>query len=342
MASEPTQASVTPTDFAKGLCEQMEARRERFQAALPAHVSLDRWLATAKAHVMREPGRLVYDDFKNRWIEPRTFWLALDAAARSGLMLDGKEASFVRYGAAVQFMPGYQGLIKLMKQSGEVRRVWADVVYTNDEYDVERGTHPKLTHKPLLAGIRGDRVGAYCVVVDNDGQVDFEWMRAEEIEAIKAKARGRDNPWNSPFEDEMWKKSTFRRISKRYSLSSELDEIIRRDDVYVDVGPSPDPSGFEPSPEAPAHEDESQDPADAGPGTGNMAGHQPAAPARRRTRAQTAMGTGAPTQEEIDENFVHGDDEQGPEPDEPRRPSRQGDPDYPPAPEAAGGAEDPI
>lgn len=48
----------------------------------------------------------------------------------------------------VQIMPGYRGLLKLARNTGEVSTVFAECVYRGDKFTYQRGTDPKIDHVP--------------------------------------------------------------------------------------------------------------------------------------------------------------------------------------------------
>lgn len=132
-----------------------------------------------------------------------------------------------------QLITGYRGLIKLARQSGEVSSVTAQVVYTNDTYDVELGLDPRVLHKPNLTGDRGDMLFAYAGVVLKDGGHQLDVMTRSDIEKIRMRSQtGKKNtgPWAHDTA-EMWRKTVLRRLMKYCPLSSDrLQRAMQRDD----------------------------------------------------------------------------------------------------------------
>lgn len=134
-----------------------------------------------------------------------------------------------------QFIPGYRGLVKLARNSGEVADVWAEVVYEKDQFNYELGVNPKLEHK------RNDQVTdagaikyAYAVARFRDGERKFVVMNKREIDTIKARSSSKDKngnlvgPWID-WEAEMAKKTAVRRLSKLLPLSVETQTTITTD-----------------------------------------------------------------------------------------------------------------
>lgn len=182
----------------------------------------------------------------------KTLLKAIMDAAQAHLYIDGQECALVPYKGAVKFSPGYKGLLKLARNSGELAAINAAVVYKTDvfEYFVdEKGEHIK--HQPNMlvqSKDRGEPVATYCVARTKDGGVYIEVMTEEEIQACKKvspAARMGDSPWDGPFADEMRKKTLFRRISKRLPSSTDLNVAIHADDPLFNPDPEPEP---EPTP----------------------------------------------------------------------------------------------
>jgi recombination protein RecT len=68
-----------------------------------------------------------------------------------------------------------------------------------------------------------------------DGELYVEPLTADDIEKIRSVSRSRDKgPWVDWWE-EMAKKSALRRLAKRLPNSSDLDDLLRRDDELYDL-----------------------------------------------------------------------------------------------------------
>jgi len=112
---------------------------------------------------------------------------------------------------------GYQGLLKLIYQSGEVTSVRAREVCERDGFEYEEGLAPILRHKPAImhAEGRGRLVAVYSVADMKDGAVRFELMTRDECERIRDRDGGASelSPWSTdPIE--MCKKTVVRRFAK--------------------------------------------------------------------------------------------------------------------------------
>lgn len=124
----------------------------------------------------------------------------------------------------------YKGLAELVRRSGDVSYIHADVVYSADEWSYGYGTDAHLRHKPFMGTARGDRVAFYSYVRLKDGSEDFIVMSPPEVEKIRKRSKASDaGPWVTDY-DEMGKKTAFRRHSKWLPLSVEVRKAVESED----------------------------------------------------------------------------------------------------------------
>lgn len=131
-----------------------------------------------------------------------------------------------------QFIPGFRGLVKLARQSGEVADVDAQVVYERDDFKYELGLNQTLTHKRNDDVVDPGKLKyAYAVARFRDGERKFVVLNEREINAIKAKSASKTRegqivgPWFE-HEAEMWKKTAVRRLCKMLPLSVDVARKI--------------------------------------------------------------------------------------------------------------------
>jgi recombination protein RecT len=118
-------------------------------------------------------------------------------------------------------MIDYKGIAAVVRRSGEIKTLHADVVYSKDEFDCAYGSKGHLIHKPSLDEDRGRLIAAYSFVTLSDGTDDFILMSRFDIEKIRKRSKTPDNgPWVTDF-DQMAAKSVFRRHSKWLPWSTE-------------------------------------------------------------------------------------------------------------------------
>lgn len=175
---------------------------------------------------------------------PGSFLNAIIQASHLGLEIGGVlgQAYLVPFKGEIKMMPGYRGLISLARRSGEINSINAQVVYENDEFDLELGLDTKVRHRPKLNGDRGSPIIAYMVAHFRDGGSHFEWMTVAEIMKIKMRSSavvaaiksGKETPWDTDLE-EMIKKTVIRRGWKFLPMSIEMQSasVI---DTAMDTG----------------------------------------------------------------------------------------------------------
>jgi recombination protein RecT len=117
------------------------------------------------------------------------------------------------------------GVLKLIRNSGELESIAARIVFENDKFEYQLGDDEKIVHTPLLKGMRGQPMGAYAIAKMKEGAIYREYMTADEIEAVKNASKAKDGPaWSGQFYLEMWKKSVLKRLAKGYKRTSRKQQ----------------------------------------------------------------------------------------------------------------------
>lgn len=136
--------------------------------------------------------------------------------------------------------PSYQGLVKLLTDSGSVNNVYAHLIYENDIFEQILGTENTIVHKPKL-GNRGNAIGVYGVAVLANGGKQTEVMDIEEVNEIRASSESYKSfkagkvsscIWESWY-DEMARKTVIKRLVK-YLPKSNYDKIAAAIDLTND------------------------------------------------------------------------------------------------------------
>lgn len=218
--------TVNVTQFNKSLSNM----RPEFKKALPPQVTVEKFERVCATAISGNPRLLDADR--------RTLFGAMTKAAQDGLLPDGRECALVMFGKEVQYMPMVAGIMKKVRNSGEVGNWSVHIVRENDAFDYELGDEERIIHKPARKD-RGEVLGAYSIVTLTGGEKSREYMDVAEIEAVRSRSRAKDSgPWKTDYA-EMCKKTVIRRHSKRLPMSTDLDEFIRRDDELTDLEPAP-------------------------------------------------------------------------------------------------------
>ena len=226
-----TQASGNPVAVIRHNLQQMAPE---LKAALPAHVTPEKFTRVAMTAIQNNPALQNADR--------RSLFGAIVRLAQDGLLPDGREAALVLFGNKAQAMPMIAGVLKKIRQSGEVAKVSAHVVHANDHFVWKLGFDEDVEHAPpALDQPRGQPIGAYATAVLKDGSRLLEVMSLEEIEQVRAVSRASKNgPWVTWW-GEMARKTVMRRLSKRLPMSTDLeDEVFSKDETLAHRDERPD------------------------------------------------------------------------------------------------------
>jgi recombination protein RecT len=207
------------------LRDQLQSMEGQFKAALPAHIPVERFMRVVMTAIQNNPGLLE--------CERRSLWNSAIRAAQDGLLPDGREGAIVKYANIAQWMPMIAGLRKKVRNSGEIATWDAHVVHANDKFQFRLGDDPVILHEPTLDE-PGTVVAAYSIATLKSGEKTREVMSVAAIEKIRSRSKAKNNgPWVTDYE-EMCRKTVARRHSKVLPMSTDLDDLIRRDDDLYD------------------------------------------------------------------------------------------------------------
>lgn len=213
------------------------AMETQFKAALPAHIPPERFIRVVMTALQNNPDLINCDR--------RSLWNAAMKAAQDGLLPDGREGALVPFKGSVQWMPMILGLRKKVRNSGEIATWEAYVVFEKDHFEFELGDEPFIKHKPSLEEDRGKVIAAYSVATLKSGEKSREVMTIAELNKVRNVSNSKDNakgPWKN-WPEEMYRKTVARRHSKQLPMSSDLDDLIRRDDELYDPAAEADGGG---------------------------------------------------------------------------------------------------
>ncbi|WP_168222031.1 recombinase RecT [Aquisphaera giovannonii] len=208
---------------------------------LPQSLPSDKFVRTVQTAITLNPD--IAEAEKNSVLN------ACMKAAADGLVLDGREAALTIFNTKVkkngqdtwvkmaQYIPMVAGIIKRVRNSGEVSRLNAFVVYKNDVFRVTYGLEMTLEHVPNFSD-PGEAIGAYAVCRFKDGEVDFEFMSTKQIEGIRERSKSKDKgPWQTDW-SEMARKTVIRRLAKRLPVDSDIARVVQHIDEDYDFQPS--------------------------------------------------------------------------------------------------------
>lgn len=223
------KTDVRPIDRFK---MQVRAALPTVMKMLPKHITAEQFEARVITAVANKPELLECDSASLLKAAAEAAELGLSLNPHLGeawiLKVWNKKLNDGKGGYEAQLRPGFIGLMKLAKQSGEVKQIVANIRYSNDPWTMTM-VPPLLRHE-AAEGPRGEKLGAYCWWKLKDGEEQFEYIEAEKIEKIKLRSssKNRDGdvvgPWVTD-EDEMWRKTPVRRARKYMPQSPEMEKF---------------------------------------------------------------------------------------------------------------------
>ena len=228
MAETKSQVAVPKQQSPMQLvCTGIERMESGLRAALPANVTVERFIQTAKIGIQthRDAAKLLDCD-------RRSLYNSVSKAAADGLMLDGREAVLAPFGSEAQYMIMVQGLLKLARNSGEIASILAEPVYSLDKFTYRIGVDPTPIHEPdWFAEDRGKPIGVWAMVTLTNGEHIVSILNRQKINNISKRSRAAKNydPNQGLDWDEWWKKAAIRNVLKLAPKSSALQQALQHD-----------------------------------------------------------------------------------------------------------------
>lgn len=233
-----TTTTLTPqqqfTQELKTLDAQLIGRKKDFEDCLPASCKFEMFIRVIKTAIVQTPDLMKADR--------ASLLLSCVKAAQDGLLPNGREAALVPYKTKqkdgsyklfVQYMPMIGGVLKKVRNSGELANILPAIVYENDKFNYSLGYKSNIKHKPNLIN-PGNPIAVYAIAKMKDGSIYSEVMGVSEIEKIRNISKARDSiAWKEHW-GEMAKKTVIRRLSKLLPMSTEVEQVIQRDDEMFD------------------------------------------------------------------------------------------------------------
>jgi recombination protein RecT len=213
--------TLTPVQKHKKFEAILSGIEDKIARALPGAITAERFTAVMLNEMRKTPK--LYD------CDPVSLLGGMFTAASMGLTFGTKECYLIPYGKSIQFQVGYIGLVRMMRRTGLIRRIYAMPVHENDEFKYSYGAGSTLWHRP--ADVPEGPPTHYYAFIEylNGGSEWVVWTR-EKVEAhrdqySKAKNSG---PWKTAF-DEMAKKTVLLALGKTQDLSFDISRAVATD-----------------------------------------------------------------------------------------------------------------
>ena len=236
------------------IAQELGQRMTQFDAALMGTgISPKRFIRVVMTAININP------DLMN--CDRRSLMNAAMRAASDGLLPDGHDGALVPFDGKVTWMPMIAGVRKKVRRTGEVTTWDVTAVYSKDHFDHELGDDPFIKHKPWMPGQierladkseqdfvkrlrehvdRGVMTHVYSVATIKGGDKSRDVMTRAEVELVRdtyarKNRKGEFSPaWRRSFA-EMAKKTVARRHAKQLPMSSDIVNLLSRDDELYDL-----------------------------------------------------------------------------------------------------------
>lgn len=229
-----TESKQVSTQTAKPLTlvQELDAYEPQLRDALPSNIPVERFKRVVVTALNTNPDLAKQDR--------RSLFLALVKCAQDGLIPDGREAALVPFDGKVNYLPMYQGILKRMRNTGDIASVGAYVAYSNDKFSYALGDSPHITHEPALND-RGKPIAAYVIFTLTNGERVREVMSVDEIEKVRGVSKMKNGvPWTQWW-DQQARKTVIKRGSKYVPMSAEAQALLDYDTEVTQEKVATDP-----------------------------------------------------------------------------------------------------
>lgn len=220
--------------------EQFTRMENEMKMALPVHIPVERFMRVVLTAVNGNGDLLLADR--------QSLFESCLKAAQDGLLPDGREGALVVYNTnvakpgeqkrwikKVQWMPMVAGIMKKARNSGEIALITAGYVVGGDKFRYwidDDGEH--IFYEPGEKQDHDTFVCAFAMAKTKDGVIYAQRVTPNDVEKMRNASKAKDGPAWKNWYDQMAMKGAIRRLAKRLPMSSDLDDLVRRDDELYD------------------------------------------------------------------------------------------------------------
>ena len=206
-------------EVAKTFEDLLTDKLQMVSNALPKDMNKERFVQNCMCVLDEKP--------EYNTINRKDLLIGLLKGAYLGLDFMNKECYLIPYSGTVQFQTDYKGECKFVKRYSirKIRDIYAKVVREGDSFEeAVIDSVPVINFRPKPFN-SADIVGAFAVVLYEDGGMDYETMSVKDIQSVRnnySKA-SQSKAWKYSF-DEMAKKTVLRRLCKHIETDFETAE----------------------------------------------------------------------------------------------------------------------
>lgn len=220
--------------------DQFTRMENEMKMALPVHIPVERFMRVVLTAVNGNGDLLLADR--------QSLFESCLKAAQDGLLPDGREGALVVYNTnvakpgeqkrwikKVQWMPMVAGIMKKARNSGEIALITAGYVVGGDKFRYwidDDGEH--IFYEPGEKQDHDTFVCAFAMAKTKDGVIYAQRVTPNDVEKMRNASKAKDGPAWKNWYDQMAMKGAIRRLAKRLPMSSDLDDLVRRDDELYD------------------------------------------------------------------------------------------------------------
>jgi phage RecT family recombinase len=172
--------------------------------------------------------------------EPQSIAMAVYNCALTKLSLNPvmNLAYLVPFRGQAKLMPSYQGMVKLIADSGIIKSISSGVVYKGDIFDLVQGTAQSIHHVPMGETFEVSDIRAvYAIFTLHNGERLFEVMWKPQIDTIMMRSEtGKKGfgPWSTDYA-EMARKTVVKRGWKSIPKSSFAIDSIEKVNHAINI-----------------------------------------------------------------------------------------------------------
>jgi recombination protein RecT len=212
--------------------EILNKQQGELTKAVPRHIDPSRFLRTTLTVVMQNQKLLdcTPQSIAGAMMQAGAWGLELDPGLGQAYLVPYNDRRNDRNIAQLQI--GYQGMIALALRSKQVKKIMARAVYEKDTFSYSFGLEEKLEHVPSEEADPGKLVYVYAVATLEEGVKQFDVMTVADVDKVRTRSRASaSGPWVTDY-DSMAKKTVVRRLCKFLPKSTELAQVIAREERF--------------------------------------------------------------------------------------------------------------
>lgn len=202
---------------------------ENIGASLPQNIPTERFMRVAQMAIQDEYIAKAINDGADK----SSLYSAVSLCAQDGLVLDKREAALVSFKGTIQYIPMVSGILKKVRNTGELESISCHVVYENDQFSYELGDNEHIYHVPTEDENPGKMVRVYAIAKLKGGGIQRCVMNERQINKHKKIAKT-EYIWKA-WPEEQWEKTCLKKLCKRLPQSTELDRVFEADNASIDL-----------------------------------------------------------------------------------------------------------